>query len=245
MSLKVLLINPDPLIRTHVSNCFEEAGFLLIHGSDTFEGLEIINEQEPNIIILDLDFTSYLAFDFCRTLRLKNENWTPLILMSEKDEEFDLVLGLELGADDFIRKPIRPKELVARVKSILRRQSIVWPKESKNMNDNKSDQDVVINGNIKIVPSSYSVHVNDSPIDLTMTEFKLLLYLCENTGLPIRREKLLSVVADEQLPGDPRIIDVFISRIREKIEPCRRKPTYIKTVRSIGYMMMREQQVCI
>jgi DNA-binding response OmpR family regulator len=243
MTQKVLIINSDPFITSHINDCFRVAGFQLFHANDNEEGLQLIKEEEPTVILLDLDCTRYLAFDFCRTLRMKNENWTPLILLSAEDEEFDLVLGLELGADDFIRKPIRPKELVARVKSILRRQHIVWPKRNSDKTSSvENKDDLIINGDITIMPSNYTVYVKDVRVELTMKEFEVLLYLSKKKGTPISREELLSVVGDDRLLVEPRVIDVFISRIREKIEPCRSKPTYIKTVRSIGYMM-REQQI--
>ncbi|RXI98381.1 DNA-binding response regulator [Anaerobacillus alkaliphilus] len=244
MSQTVLIINPEPLITSKVSDSFREAGFLHCHTSDLEEGLHLIKDLQPVLIILDLDFTRYQAFDFCRTLRMQQQNWTPLILMSERDEEFDLVLGLELGADDYIRKPVRAKELVARVKSILRRQSMVWPDLRQEVSNLPLKDDILVNGDISISPANYSVYVKNILIDLTMKEFEILLYLCQNKGTPISREQLLSVVGDEQILADPRVIDVFISRIREKIEPCRNKPLYIKTVRGIGYMMV-EQKVYV
>ncbi len=242
MSQTVLIINPDPIITTKVNDSFREAGFLLFHTSEIEEGLELIDELEPSLIVLDLDFTKFKAFDFCRTLRMNKQNWTPLILMSERDEEFDLVLGLELGADDYIRKPVRPKELVARVKSILRRQNMGWIKHKKVATSSNTESELLINGDISISPVNYCVYVKNENIDLTMKEFEVVLYLLKNKGTPISREKLLSVVGgDEEMSADPRVIDVFISRIREKIEPCRNKPLYIKTVRGIGYMMVEQK----
>lgn len=240
MSQKVLIINSDLMNTAQVSNSLREAGFILYHTSDPNKGLEIIKKENPIIIILDLDFTKFQAFDFCRTLRIENENWTPLILMSEQDEEFDLVLGLELGADDYIRKPVRPKELIARVKSILRRQTIVWPKQKNSISINTHHEDILVNGDLTISPSNYLVYVKDKNIGLTMKEFKLILYLCKNKGKPVSRDELLAVVNDEEVLVDPRVIDVFISRIREKIEPHRHKPLFIRTIRGIGYMMIEQ-----
>ncbi len=236
MSPKVLIINPDPITTTNVYEAFQDVGYILFHATNTDEGFKIIRDQQPTIIIIDLDFTKFHAFDFCRTLRLQKNNWTPLILLSEKDEEYDLVLGLELGADDYIRKPIRSKELVARVRSILRRQATVWPKSQTS--ETIIGDEIIINKDITISPTNFTVYVKGTPVKLTMKEFEVLLYLSKKKGTPIPRNELLSVVGVQEVLAEPRIIDVFISRIREKIEPCRRKPTYIKTVRNIGYMLV-------
>ncbi|OIJ18398.1 hypothetical protein BKP45_12550 [Anaerobacillus alkalidiazotrophicus] len=240
MSQLILKINPDPIITTKIREDFNAAGFGLIHTNDIEEALEIVDRFEPTIILLDLDFIRFQAFDFCRTLRLQKDNWTPLILMSEKDEEFDLVLGLELGADDYIRKPVRSKELVARVKSILRRQSISWPKNKEKFSNGTNNHDIIIIGKLTICPSNYTIRINDKIIDFTRKEFEIILYLSQNKGTAISREQLLSVLNEEEFLADVRVIDVFISRIREKIEPCRSKPSYIKTVRGVGYMMLHQ-----
>ncbi|WNF35896.1 response regulator transcription factor [Bacillaceae bacterium IKA-2] len=234
MSQKVLIIDPDPATFGALKTPLEQAGFQPLQADDGSEGLGLIETEKPAIIILEIDTQNYLAFDFCRKLRFHHGNWTPLILISQTDKELDLVLGLELGADDYVRKPIRAKELIARMKSIVRREKIG---QSSMLNKEQlSDSGIISIGELVIDPNRFSVYVKKKSVDLTKVEFQILYHFCCNLGRPISRDELLSIVRDDEKYHDVRIIDIYISKLREKIEADRRNPSYIKTVRNIGYL---------
>lgn len=234
MSQKVLIIDPDPATFGALKTPLEHEGFQPLQADDSSEGLGLIETEKPAIIILEIDTQNYLAFDFCRKLRFHYGNWTPLILISQTDKELDLVLGLELGADDYVRKPIRAKELIARMKSIVRREKIGH--SSMLNNEQLSDSGIISIGELVIDPNRFSVYVKKKSVDLTKVEFQILYYFCCNLGRPISRDELLSIVRDDEKYHDVRIIDIYISKLREKIEMDRRNPSYIKTVRNIGYV---------
>lgn len=246
MSQIVLIIDPDPATFEVLKTPLEHAGFLTLQANEGSEGLGLIETEKPAIIILEIDTQNYLAFDFCRKLRFHYGNWTPLILISQTDKELDLVLGLELGADDYVRKPIRARELIARMKSIVRREKIGHSSMLNNINNELlSDSGIISIGELVIDPNRFSVYVKKKSVSLTKIEFQILYYLCSNIGRPISREELLSIVRDDENYNDARIIDIYISKLREKIEADRRNPTYIKTVRNIGYLFPEIKIPCI
>ena len=232
MSQTILIVHADTKNIPTLKTTLQESGFV-IHVENRIEKvLQKIEGINPDLIIIDLDTTGFQSFDLCRTLRIENEQMTPIILVSERDEEFDLVLGFELGADDFIRKPFRMKEFTARIKSVLRRYNLCCTESPVQQIHQTDDHREII-----ISKENFTVSAHGQIINLTRKEYELLLYLCENRDKPLSRETLLKVVSEEVDLADPRIIDVFVSKIREKIEPCRSKPKYIKTVRNIGYMI--------
>ena len=153
-------------------------------------------------------------------------------MLTAKDDEFDRVLGLELGADDYMTKPFSPREVVARVKAILRRVGQV---ENKNIDD---DEDIIL-GAIRIRPDFFEVYRNDELLELTPKEFELLLYLIERQGRVITREHMLNSVWNYEFAGDSRIVDVHISHLRDKLEENPKQPQFIKTVRGLGYKLER------
>jgi len=155
-------------------------------------------------------------------------------LNRDKDDEFDKVLGLELGADDYMTKPFSPREVVARIKAILRRSQI-RNEESEVVQSSSLDHLVI--SNLTIYPEQYEAFFEENLLELTPKEFELLLYLAKNKGRVLTRDQLLSAVWNYDFAGDTRIVDVHISHLREKIEQNTKKPVYIKTIRGLGYKL--------
>lgn len=232
MNEKIIVITDEKNTINTIENYLLPVGYSLHLEKNPELALEHIDFQETKLVIIDLDSLGYRSFDFCRELRLVEEKWTPIVIVSEKDEEFDQVLSFELGADDFIKKPLRAKEFQARIKSIIRRLNMCCTESTV-----KQLQKQYTNEEIVICKDRYTVHVHNQIVDLTKREYELLLYLCENKGTAFSRESLLQTINEMDVTVDPRIVDVVVSKLREKIEPCRNKPKYIKTVRNVGYMM--------
>ncbi|MES9682175.1 response regulator transcription factor, partial [Gottfriedia acidiceleris] len=155
-----------------------------------------------------------------------------ILMVTAKDDEFDKVLGLELGADDYMTKPFSPREVVARVKAILRRSKITETPVLSN-----DDADTLLIADLKILPEYYEAYFQGEKLELTPKEFELLLYLTKNKGRVLTRDQLLSAVWNYDFAGDTRIVDVHISHLREKIELDSKKPVYIKTIRGLGYKL--------
>src|SRR5699024_1418879 len=161
--------------------------------------------------------------EVCREIRQQSRH-VPILMLTAKDDEFDKVLGLELGADDYMTKPFSPRELMARVRAILRRVS-------EDQQPKEEEIKKIEIGALTIYPENYEAYLNGEPIDLTPKEFELLLYLVNGKGKVMTRDQLLNAVWNYEFVGDTRIVDVHISHLRDKIEPNTKKPTYIKTVR--------------
>src|SRR5699024_10212145 len=167
------------------------------------------------------------GLEVCKHLRT-NKNDTPILMLTAKDEEFDKILRLELGADDYLTKPFSPKEVIARIKAILRRSEKT--QESNTASSNKI-------GDLTIYPDRYEAELKGEPLTFTRKEFELLYYFSTHKGKVLSRDQLLSAVWNYDFVGDTRIVDVHVSHLREKIEPNTKKPVYIKTVRGLGYKM--------
>ncbi|RDW21590.1 response regulator transcription factor [Oceanobacillus chungangensis] len=226
MSQKILIVDDEKPIVTLLNYNVEKAGFSTDIAYDGLEAIQKAENNEYDLIILDLMLPEMDGMEVCKHLR-NNRNETPILMLTAKDDEFDKVLGLELGADDYLTKPFSPKEVVARVKAILRRT-----KKSTQTSFNKLKV-----GDLTIFPERYEAEVNSNVITFTRKEFELLFYLANNKGKVISRDQLLSGVWDYDFVGDTRIVDVHISHLRDKIEPNSKKPIYIKTVRGLGYKL--------
>lgn len=226
MSKHILIVDDEKSIVTLLKYNLENAGF---ETDVAYDGQEAINKAEStayDLIVLDLMLPEVDGMEVCRTLRM-NKVDTPILMLTAKDEEFDKVLGLEMGADDYLTKPFSPKEVNARVKAILRRS------QSSN---NKGFHEMNI-GELTIYPERYEAEMSGKVITFTRKEFELLYHLAKHKGKVISRDQLLSSVWDYDFIGDTRIVDVHISHLRDKIEPNSKKPVYIKTVRGLGYKM--------
>lgn len=228
---RVLIVDDEQSILTLLQYNLQQAGFEVISAMDGEEGKNKALTENPDLIVLDLMLPKLDGIEVCKRLRQQKVE-TPILMLTAKDDEFDKVLGLELGADDYMTKPFSPRELVARVKAILRRAG-TQPVQKEGEN---SDKKIII-ADLKIFPEHYEAYYKEEQMELTPKEFELLLYLSRNKGRVLTRDQLLSAVWNYDFAGDTRIVDVHISHLREKIEENSKKPVYIKTIRGLGYKL--------
>lgn len=233
MSQKVLVVDDEQSIVTLLKYNLETAGYIVDVAYDGEEALKKVKEVKPELIVLDVMLPKKDGIEVCKTIR-SDKNLVPILMLTAKDDEFDRVLGLELGADDYMTKPFSPREVVARVKAILRRSQIA----NEVVKDDVDDEDIVID-NIRIRPEFFEVYRDDILLELTPKEFELLLYLIERQGRVITREHMLNSVWNYEFAGDSRIVDVHISHLRDKLEENPKQPKLIKTVRGLGYKLER------
>jgi two-component system, OmpR family, alkaline phosphatase synthesis response regulator PhoP len=234
MAKTVLVVDDEQSILTLLQYNLQQAGFHVITATDGESGMNIAIKEPPDFIILDLMLPNMDGIEVCKQLRQRNI-MTPILMLTAKDDEFDKVLGLELGADDYMTKPFSPREVVARVKAILRRTNL-HPIEKENNEDEEQVQKIEI-GDLKILPEYYEAYFSNERLELTPKEFELLVYLAKHKGRVLTRDQLLSAVWNYDFAGDTRIVDVHISHLREKIERNTKKPLYIKTIRGLGYKL--------
>lgn len=233
MSQKVLVVDDEQSIVTLLKYNLETAGYIVDVAYDGEEALKKVKEVKPELIVLDVMLPKKDGIEVCKTIR-SDKNLVSILMLTAKDDEFDRVLGLELGADDYMTKPFSPREVVARVKAILRRSQIA----NEVVKDDVEDEDIVID-NIRIRPEFFEVYRDDTLLELTPKEFELLLYLIERQGRVITREHMLNSVWNYEFAGDSRIVDVHISHLRDKLEENPKQPKLIKTVRGLGYKLER------
>ena len=239
MAKKILVVDDEKSIVTLLKYNLEQAGFSVITAFDGEEGLQTVVEQKPDLVVLDLMLPKLDGIEVCKQLRQLKVN-VPILMLTAKDDEFDKVLGLELGADDYLTKPFSPREVVARIKAILRRAQQQAPIAEQGAQEDQ--QPSLIIGELKVYPDRYEASFNDELLELTPKEFELLVYLSRNKGRVLTRDQLLSAVWNYDFVGDSRIVDVHISHLREKIEKDTRKPLYIKTIRGHGYKLEEPKQ---
>ncbi|SIQ14872.1 two-component system, OmpR family, alkaline phosphatase synthesis response regulator PhoP [Peribacillus simplex] len=233
MSKKILVVDDEQSIVTLLQYNLEQAGYSVITALDGEQGLEAAVDIRPDLVVLDLMLPKMDGLEVCKQLRQQKIN-IPILMLTAKDDEFDKVLGLELGADDYLTKPFSPREVVARIKAILRRSQL-----QSNGSDSSQDQEdgLLKLGELKVFPERYEAFFDEQQLELTPKEFELLLYLAKNKGRVLTRDQLLSAVWNYDFAGDSRIVDVHISHLREKIEKDTKKPLYIKTIRGLGYKL--------
>lgn len=231
MSKQILVVEDEEPIARLISYNLTKEGYNVTAVADGLDALRKIRSADLDLIILDIMLPGMDGYDICRTIRKENI-LIPIILLSAKDEELDKILGLELGGDDYITKPFSPRELVARVRALLRRSQV---------NREAPEDEVLLIDRIKIDLTRHEVKLDQSVIQLTPKEFELLVYLIRHRGKVLSRDLLLDKVWDYDFAGDTRIVDVHISRLREKIETDPKNPGYIQTVRGVGYRF-REQE---
>ncbi len=227
---KIMVVDDEEDIRELIDYNLKQNGFTVSTAADGEEALTKIRAGHYDLLVLDLMLPGIHGIELCRILR--NEPKTknlPIIMLTAKGDEIDRVLGLETGADDYITKPFSPRELVARVKAVLRR--IAKPPAEAN---------VITIKNILIDKETYAVTKNSMQIMLSSTEFKLLLYLIERKGKIFSRDQLLDAVWKDEAFVEPRTVDVHIRRLRTQIEDDPSHPEYIKTRRGIGYYVDAE-----
>lgn len=232
MVKKVLVVDDEKSILTLLQYNLRQAGYEVITAMDGETGRDLTLSEKPDLVVLDLMLPKMDGVEVCKQLR-QQKNFTPILMLTAKDEEFDKVLGLELGADDYMTKPFSPREVVARVKAILRRAQI----QSDAASQHQDNLEKMTISHLTIYPEQYEAYYEDSLLELTPKEFELLVYLAKNKGRVLTRDQLLSAVWNYDFAGDTRIVDVHISHLREKIEQNTKKPVYIKTIRGLGYKL--------
>lgn len=234
MSKTILVVDDEKSIVTLLQYNLKQAGFSVLTAQDGEEGLQLAVDEKPDLVVLDLMLPKLDGLEVCKQLRQLKVN-IPILMLTAKDDEFDKVLGLELGADDYLTKPFSPREVVARVKAILRRSQIQMSYGEQEQSN--EEDDAIIIGELTVYPERYEAFFQETLLELTPKEFELLVYLAKNKGRVLTRDQLLSAVWNYDFVGDSRIVDVHISHLREKIEVDTRKPSYIKTIRGHGYKL--------
>ncbi|WP_046174040.1 response regulator transcription factor [Domibacillus indicus] len=229
---KILVVDDEPSIVTLIKYNLEQAGFEVETAYDGEEALHQAEEVNPDLIILDWMLPKFDGMEVCKDLRQRRVS-VPILMLTAKDEEFDKVLGLELGADDYMTKPFSPRELIARVKAILRRVQLPPAEPAVE----EEDGELIRVADLKLYPEKYEAYYKGNLLDLTPKEFELLLFLAENKTRVLTRDQLLAAVWKYDFVGDTRIVDVHISHLREKMEENTKKPQYIKTIRGLGYKL--------
>ena len=234
---KVLLVDDEPSIVTLLAFNLEKDGYEVTTATDGAEGYRLAISNPYDFIILDLMLPSMDGMDICKRLRQEKFE-TPIMILTAKDDELEKIIGLELGADDYMTKPFSPREVLARMKAILRRTNKAVPAEpiaTAQPETVEDETEKIEVGEITIFPQLYEVHVNGALIEVTPKEFELLLYMAKRANRILSREQLLNAIWNFDYAGETRIVDVNIRHIREKIEKDTKNPQYIRTVRGFGY----------
>ncbi|MFD2117434.1 response regulator YycF [Paenibacillus yanchengensis] len=231
---KILVVDDEQPIADILKFNLEKEGHQVICAFDGEEAVRLAFEEKPDLMLLDLMLPLKDGMDVCREVRTKLQ--MPIIMLTAKDTEIDKVLGLELGADDYVTKPFSTRELLARVKAHLRRQQKSQEKASHDAGDAEEQQGLKL-FNLFIDTDMYVVYKDGEPLDLTHREFELVYYMARHSGKVMTREHLLQAVWGFEYFGDVRTVDVTIRRLREKIEDDPSRPEYIMTRRGLGYMM--------
>lgn len=227
---KILVVDDEKPISDIIKFNMVKEGYEVVTAFDGREALEMFEAERPDILILDLMLPEMDGLEVVRTIR-KTSN-VPIIVLSAKDSEFDKVIGLEIGADDYMTKPFSNRELQARVKAILRRTDLTI----ENQEAEAAPTEIVI-GDLQILTDAFVVKKHGEELDLTHREFELLHHLATHIGQVMTREHLLETVWGYDYFGDVRTVDVTIRRLREKIEDIPSRPEYILTRRGVGYYM--------
>jgi two-component system, OmpR family, response regulator MtrA len=223
---RILLVEDDPSIREVTGLGLTRAGFRVTSTGDGREGLQRARRDAFELVLLDVMLPSLDGFEVCREIR-KNST-IPIIMLTARSEPTDVVVGLELGADDYVTKPFELSELVARVRAVLRRAR------------SEREDPVIEVGSLRIDPSGFSARRADKELSLTATEFRLLLELARHAGQVLTREQLLRRVWNYDYLGDSRLVDVAVQRLRAKLHDDAVSPRVITTVRGVGYRLERQ-----
>ncbi len=226
---KILIIEDEIELTRVLSSYLDQANYQVITAEQGDVGLALWSEKKPDLVILDLNLPGMDGLDIAREIRRKSD--TPIIMVTARVEETDRLIGLELGADDYITKPFSPREVVARVRAVLRRAGT-----------SQESLDVLRIGALEIDLSGHDVSLNDEKIDLTPTEFTLLETMASQPGRVFTRLQLLDASQGMAYEGYERTIDAHIKNLRAKIEPDAKEPTYIETVFGIGYRFSKDMK---
>lgn len=227
MTQKILVVDDEFEIVKLVRAYLERAGFTVVTASEGQQALAVFRHERPNLVVLDLNLPGMDGLDVCRALRRDSD--VPIIMLTARIDETDRLIGLELGADDYIVKPFSPREVVARVRTVLRRTE-----------GTPIRPEVIAAAGVTLDLPQRAARLNDQPLDLTTMEFDLLALLVEHPGQVFTRLQLLEHTQDTAYDGYERTIDVHIKNLRKKLGDDSSAPRFIETVRGVGYRFMRE-----
>ncbi|WP_195924026.1 response regulator transcription factor [Sarcina ventriculi] len=221
---KILIVDDEDHIRELLKFNLEKNRYIVYMANDGLNGLKLAREKQVDLILLDLMLPGMDGFEVCKEIRRDNIiSNVPIIMLTAKSEEIDKILGLELGADDYITKPFSIRELSARIKALLRRSNV------------KYDNEILRFGNITLNLQTREVLKHGKKLDFTLKEFEVLKLLIQNKGKILTREILLDKIWGYEYVGETRTVDVHIRHIRKKVEEDDKKPIYIQTIRGVGY----------
>ncbi|MGA0238986.1 MAG: response regulator [Acidimicrobiales bacterium] len=226
--LSVLVVDDEPAFREGLRQALKQEGFVVHLAADGEEALDVWRAYHPDIVLLDVMLPRMSGIDVCRAIRAVDD--TPVIMVSARNEEIDAVVALEVGADDYVAKPYRVRELVARMRTVLRRTGGGGGRDS--------DQSTVLRvGDISLDRERHEVEIAGEPVQLPLKEFQLLSLLMENAGIVVTRQTLIDRVWGYDYVGDTKTLDVHIKRLRAKVEPSPDTPERIVTIRGLGYKL--------
>ena len=228
----ILIVDDEQPIREILVYNLKKEGYNVIEASDGVTALNIALEQYPDLILLDIMLPKMDGLSVCK--RIKNSYNVPILMLTAKDAEIDKILGLELGADDYITKPFSVRELIARVKANLRKVENIGVVRRDNDNSKKKENKIIVN-DLELDLDKFEVKIRGEIIDLTVREFEVIKFLASQPGQVITRETLLEKVWGYEYYGDIRTVDVTVRRIREKIEKDTSSPKILITKRGVGY----------
>lgn len=236
MNKTILVVDDEKPIADILQFNLIKEGYKVICAYDGDEALKKVEEEQPDLMLLDIMPPKRDGMEVCREVRKKYD--FPIIMLTAKGSEIDKVLGLEMGADDYVTKPFSTRELIARVKANMRRLQVVAPAAEEA----EEESNEIVVGSLVIQPDAYLVMKRDEAIELTHREFELLHYLGKHIGQVMTREHLLQTVWGYDYFGDVRTVDVTIRRLREKIEDNPSHPAWIVTRRGVGYYLRNPEQ---
>jgi len=221
---KILLVEDEVALSEPLAFLLDKEGYEIIVAEDGTAALELFASHSPDLILLDLMLPGIPGTEVCRTIRLSSQ--TPIIMLTAKDSEIDKVVGLELGADDYVTKPYSSRELLARIKAVLRR----------NLKEEPAKDDGVLDiAGVRLDTDRHTLHVQGALVATPLKEFELLEYLMSNAGRVLTRGQLIDRVWGSDYYGDTKTLDVHIKRLRSKIEADPAEPKHLVTVRGLGY----------
>jgi len=226
----IVLVEDDVDLADLIRERLENEGFRVFHEVNGKEACALILDQRPDLVVLDIMLPGMDGFEVCR--RIRPDYRGPVLILTARDDDLDQILGLELGADDFVIKPVKPRVLLARIRALRRRVHSVEEKPRVSR---------LSVGEMTVDASRREVFLGDETIGLTTVEFDLLWYLVEHLGQVVSRQDLYQAIYHYDYDGLDRSIDVYVSRLRQKLEDDPAAPRYIKTVRGVGYLLAGEQ----
>ena len=241
MGRKILVVDDEPVLVETIAYNLEQAGYSVTTAADGSSALEAAHRETPDLIILDIMLPEMDGLEVCRQLRREsNTTTTPIMMLTAKGDEIDKVVGLEVGADDYVTKPFGRRELLARVRALLRRSEYTPTSEERSAQTNVAEVPrqtrELLAGPIRIDLAGRRVHCRGQELELQPKQFELLTYLVRNRGTVLTRDQLLHNVWGYDYVGDTRTVDVHIRWLREKLEEDPATPRLIQTVRGVGYV---------